>query len=135
VPAPAGAGDREPIIALVHALYAAAPVRLADHAGLVLEVEGDETADRILADAAAALARTLAAVRSPDFTGPVVLGGGVLGRGGRLAERLAAIIGADEVHPVADGVLGVCVLALSHAGALVDAAVFERLAGSLDAMR
>ena len=75
---------------MVRALYGAAPVRLADYARLVFEVEGDETADRILDDAAGALARTLTAVRSPTVSGPLVLGGGILGRGGRLADRLAA---------------------------------------------
>ena len=89
-----------------------APVRLADHARLVFEVDGDETADRILDDAAAALARTLDAVRSPTVAGPLVLGGGILGRGGQLADRLVAARGADDVPAVADGVLGVCVLAL-----------------------
>ena len=69
VPAPSDAGDREPIMAVVRALYAGPPVRLADYAGLVFEVNGDETADRILDDAAAALARTLAAVRSPHRLG------------------------------------------------------------------
>ena len=116
VPAPSDAGDREPIMAVVRALYAGPPVRLADYAGLVFEVDGDATADRILDDAAAALARTLAAVRSPTVSGPVVLGGGILGRGRQLADRLAAACGADEVHAVADGAVGVCVLALRHAG-------------------
>jgi glucosamine kinase len=50
VPAPSDAGDREPIMAVVRALYAGPPVRLADYAGLVFEVDGDGTADRILDD-------------------------------------------------------------------------------------
>jgi glucosamine kinase len=135
VPAPTGAGDREPVLALVRTLYAGPPVRLADHARLVFEADGDATADRILDEAAAALARTLAAVRSPAVSGPVVLGGGILGRGGRLAERLARTCGAEEVHTVTDGALGVCVLALRHAGAHVDAAAFQRLSASLAAVR
>jgi glucosamine kinase len=134
-PAPSDAGDREPIIAVVRALYGAAPVRLADYAGLVFEVEGDGTADRILDDASAALARTLTAVRSPTVSGPVVLGGGILGRGGQLADRLTAVFGAEEVHAVADGALGVSVLALRHAGTHVDAAMFRRLTTSLSAVR
>ena len=135
VPAPSDAGDREPIIALVRALYGAAPVRLADHARLVFEAHGDETADRILDDAAAALAQTLDAVRSPTVAGPLVLGGGILGRGGQLADRLAAASGMEDVYAVADGVLGVCTLALRQAGTVVDAAVFERLEASLVAVR
>jgi glucosamine kinase len=135
VPGPAGPGDRTPIMAAVRTLYGGPPVRLADYARLVFEVDGDGTADRILDDAAAALARTLSAVRTPAVPGPVVLGGGVLGRGGRLAGRLAAACGADEVHTVPDGAVGVAVLALRHAGIDVDAATFERLSTSLGALR
>jgi glucosamine kinase len=134
-PVPTHPGDRGPIIALVRALYAEAPVRLADHARLVFEVDGDETAERIIDEAGAALARSLDAVRSPTVTGPVVLGGGIVGRGGRLVDRLVAASGAEEVHAVADGALGVCVLALRHAGTHVDAAMFQRLATSLAALR
>jgi glucosamine kinase len=135
ISAPSEAGDREPIKALVRALYAGPPVRLADYAGLVFQVDGDRTADRILDDAAAALARTLTAVRSPTVSGPVVLGGGILGRADQLVDRLAAVSGADEVHAVADGAVGVSVLALRHAGTYVDTAVFEQVATSLDAAR
>jgi N-acetylglucosamine kinase-like BadF-type ATPase len=134
-PAPTNAGDREPIMAVVRALYADPPVRLADYAGLVFDAEGDETADRILDDAAAALARSLTAVRSPTLSGPVVLGGGILGRGRQVADRLAAACGVVEVLAVADGAVGVCVLALRQAGTHVDAAVFEQLTTSLAAVR
>ncbi len=131
VTAPTHAGDREPIIAVVRALYDGPPVRLADHARLVFEVDGDEVADRILDDAAAALDRTINAVRSPTVSGPVVLGGGILGRGGQLVDRLDAARGATEVLIVADGVVGVSVLALRSAGTSVDAAMFQRLTASL----
>jgi len=135
VPAPSYAGDREPIAAAVRALYAGPPVRLAAFAGLVFEAGGDVTASRILDDAVTALARTLAAVRSPAVSGPVVLGGGILGRGPGVAGRLAAAAGAAEVHAVADGAVGVCVLALRHAGTYVDRPVFRQLATSLSAVR
>ena len=123
-------------MAVVRALYAGPPVRLADYAALVFEVDGDETADRILDDAAAALARTLTAVRSPTVSGPVVLGGGILGRGpsGRRSARRRAAA-RQEVHAVADGVVGVCVLALRHVGTHVDAAMFEQVTTSLTAGR
>jgi glucosamine kinase len=134
VPQPSDGGDRTSITAVVRALYAGPPVRLADYAGLVFEVDGDATADRILDDAAAALARTLAAVRSPAVSGPVVLGGGILGRRRQVADRLAAC-GAGEVHAVADGAVGVCVLTLRHAGTHVDAAVFQQVRTSLTALR
>ena len=99
------------------------------------EVKGDETADCILDEAAAALARTLAAVRSPTVSGPVVLGGGILGRGGQVTDRLAASCGAEEVHAVADGAVGVCILTLRHAGTSVDASVFQQVTTSLTAVR
>ncbi len=135
VAAPSEASDREPILAVVRALYAGPPVRLADYARLAFEVDGDGAADRILDDAAAALERTLTAVRSPAVSGPVVLGGGILGRGGQLVDRLVAARGAVEVHVVADGALGVSVLALRSAGTNVDAAMFQRLTTSLTAVR
>jgi N-acetylglucosamine kinase-like BadF-type ATPase len=122
-------------VALVRTLYAGPPVRLADHAVLAFEAAGDRVADGILDEAATALARTLGAVRSSTVSGPVVLGGGVLGRGGPLADRLAVASGAAEVHVVADGALGACVLALRHAGRHVDAAVFGRLRDSLSRVR
>ena len=135
VPAPSAPGDREPIMAVLRALYAGPPVRLADYAGLAFDVNGDETADRILDDTAAALARTLDAVRTPTVSGPLVLGGGILGRGPQVADRLAAASGAEEIHAVADGAVGVSVLALRHAGTHVDAAVFQRVTTSLTALR
>jgi N-acetylglucosamine kinase-like BadF-type ATPase len=135
VPAPSGPGDRRPIMALVRALYAGPPVRLADYAGLAFEADRDGTADRILDDAAAALARTLDAVRSPSVSGPVVVGGGILGRRRQFADRLAAASGAEEVYAVADGAVGVCVLALRHAGTSVDAALFRQLTTALTAVR
>jgi glucosamine kinase len=135
VPAPAEAGDRAPILAVLRSLYASPPVRLADHARLVFEVHEDRSAEGILDDAAAALARTLAAVRSPAFSGPLVLGGGILGHGRRLADRLAVASGAQEVHAVADGVVGVCVLALRHSGTDVETAVFGQVTTSLAELR
>jgi glucosamine kinase len=135
VPAASEVGDRRPILAMVRTLYAGPPVRLADYAGLVFEVEGDAITDRILDDAAVALARTLDAVRTPTVSGPVVLGGGILGRRRQVADRLAAASGVEEIHAVADGALGVCVLSLRHAGTSVDADLFRRLRTSLTALR
>jgi N-acetylglucosamine kinase-like BadF-type ATPase len=135
VTAGSDADNREAVLAVVRALYGGPPVRLADYAGLVFEVERDETADRILDDAAAALARTLNAVRSPTVSGPVVLGGGILSRGRQLADRLAAACGAEEVQVVTDGALGACVLTLRHSGTYVDAATFQQVTTSLAAVR
>jgi glucosamine kinase len=135
LPTPSDADDREPITALVRALYAGPPVRLADYAGLAFDASGDESADHILDGAAAALARTLAAVRSPTVTGPLVLGGGILWHRRQLADRVAAAGEAEEVHVVADGAVGVSVLTLRHAGTDVDTAVFRQLTTSLAAVR
>ncbi len=135
VAAPSGPGDREPILAVVRALYAGPPVRLADFAALVSEAHGDETSERILDGAAAALVTSLGAVGSPAVPGPVVLGGGILGRGPQVAERVAVACGAEEVHVVADGTVGAAVLALRHSGALVDEAVFDEVTTSLAALR
>ena len=135
VAAPSDAGDREPIIAVVRALYDGPPVRLADYARLVFEVAGDGTATRILDEAAAALERTLTAVRSPALSGPLVLGGGILGHGDQLVDRLVAARDAAEVHVVGDGTLGVTVLALRRVGTDVDASMFQRLTASLTAVR
>jgi N-acetylglucosamine kinase-like BadF-type ATPase len=135
VPGPSGPGDREPVRAVVTALYAGPPVRLADFAALASDTDGDETSERILDDAAVALVQTLTAVRSAAVSGPVVLGGGILGRGPRVAERVAAACGADEVHAVTDGAVGAAVLALRHAGTHVDEAVFREVTTSLAAVR
>jgi N-acetylglucosamine kinase-like BadF-type ATPase len=135
VPASSEGGDREPVRAVVKALYADPPVRLADFAALVFDTEGDETAEGILDDAAAALVRTLTAVRAPAVSGPVVLGGGILGRGARVAERIAEAYGATEVQVVADGAIGAAVLALRHTGTDVDEAVFGEVTASLAAVR
>ena len=135
VPAPAAAADREPILAMVRALYAGPPVRLADLAGLAFEADRDQTAAGILDDAAAALARTLSAVRSPTVSGPVVLGGGIMGHGPQITDRLAAVLDGEEVRIVSDGVVGVCVLALRHDGTPVDAVRFNQVTASLTAAR
>src|SRR5262245_1961786 len=135
VSSPSDADDRAAISAMVRSLYAGAPVRLADYAGLVFDVDQDQVADRILDDAVAALSRTLTAVRSDTVSGPVVLGGGVLGRSPQLADRLAAACGADEVRMVADGAVGVAVLALRQAAIEVDPVVFEQVTSSLAAVR
>lgn len=132
---PPATGGRETILAVVRALYAGPPVRLADFAGLVFEADADGIADEILDEAARALVRTLNAVRSPTISGPVVLGGGVLARGHQLTERLTAACEGEEVRVVADGTVGVGVLALRHSGTTIDEAVFHRLGTSLTSVR
>jgi glucosamine kinase len=115
---------------LVPALYAQRPVQLAEFAPLAFAVHDDPSARRILVAASAALADLVAVVRTPDLDGPVVGGGSVLVRGMLAAppELRAALVppaGETEVVPVADGVLGACVLALRSVDVEVDEALFR----------
>jgi N-acetylglucosamine kinase-like BadF-type ATPase len=117
---------------LVPALYARQPVQLAELAPLAFAVHDDPTARRILVAASAALADLVAAVRVPDLEGPVIGGGSVLVRGLLAAppELRAALVppaGDTDVVPVADGVVGACVLALSNVGVEVDERLFARV--------
>jgi glucosamine kinase len=124
-------GDRTRALAeLIPALYARQPVQLAEFAPLAFAVHDDPTARRILVAASAALADLVAAVRVPDLEGPVIGGGSVLVRGLLAAppELQAALVppaGDTEVVPVADGVVGACVLALRSAGVEVDEVLFR----------
>src|SRR5262249_7030290 len=72
VPAPSDAGDREPIMAVVRALYADPPVRLADYAGLGFEGDGGGAAGPIPHDAGAAPPRTPPPGRAPPPPRPPV---------------------------------------------------------------
>jgi glucosamine kinase len=115
---------------LVPALYSWRPVQLAQFAPLAFAVHDDPTARRILVAASAALADLVATVRVPDLAGPVVGGGSVLVRGllGAPPELRAEFIppaGDTEVVPVADGVVGACVLALRSSGVEVDEAMYR----------
>jgi N-acetylglucosamine kinase-like BadF-type ATPase len=122
---------------VTRSLYAARPVRLADLAVLAFETAGDPVADAIVAAAAQGLATSLRAVLSPGLDGPVVLGGGVLGRSRALREAVLAAYTGDGTAPeplvVHDGAVGAAVLALRQAGAEVDGALFRSLATSIAA--
>lgn len=116
------------LVAATAALYAMPPLRLADFASLVFTAagRGDEVAAEILDRAAAGLAETLAAVRTPDVEGPLVAAGSVLARQPDFAARVApGAVVAD------DGLAGAAVLALRHAGVHVDDAVYARVTSSL----
>jgi N-acetylglucosamine kinase-like BadF-type ATPase len=115
---------------LVPALYSRRPVQLAEFAPLAFAVNDDPTARQILVAASTALSDLVAAVRVPDLDGPVIGGGSVLVRGLLAAppELRAALVppaGATEVVPVADGVVGACVLALKGVGVEVDEVMFR----------
>ena len=117
---------------LVSALYARPPISLAEFAPLAFAAHEDQVARPILVGASAALAELLAAVRTPDLPGPVVVGGSIIVRG-MLAARpslqaeLVPPAGGDPVMPVTDGLVGAAVLALRHAGLEVEDALFHTI--------
>jgi glucosamine kinase len=124
----AGRGDA--LRQLVSALYARPPVSLAGFAPLAFAVHDDQVARAILVGASAALADLLSAVRVPDLTGPVVVGGSVIVHGmlaapPGLRAELVPPAGDDSVIPVSDGLVGAAVLVLRHAGLEVDEALFR----------
>jgi glucosamine kinase len=116
---------------LVSALYARPPVSLAGFAPLAFAVHDDQAARAILVGASAALADLLSAVRVPDLTGPVVVGGSVIVHGMLAAPGLRDVLvppaGENSVIPVSDGLVGAAVLVLRHAGREVDEALFRRI--------
>ncbi|GAB3821244.1 BadF/BadG/BcrA/BcrD ATPase family protein [Tessaracoccus terricola] len=128
---------------LVHeigiASYAELPVRLARHASLAFDVPEDPVASGILDEAAAGLATTLRTAMASGVPGPVIVAGGLLAGPAGLRDRLGKAMGdvlpVAGLVPVVDGVVGACVLALRELGADVDAAVFERIAGTVAAHR
>jgi glucosamine kinase len=117
---------------LVSALYARPPISLADFAPLAFTAHEDPVARPILIGAAAALANLLSAVREPDLSGPVVVGGSVIVRGmlaapPSLRAELVPPAGGDAVIPVSDGLVGAAVLVLRHVGLDLDEALFRRI--------
>jgi N-acetylglucosamine kinase-like BadF-type ATPase len=113
-------------------LYESRPVELARLAPHAFELRDDAVAERILLDAADALARLLEATRGANDDGPIVTGGSVLAAGMRVAPeifraRLSDAVGGAELIPVADGTVGAAVLGLRQTGVTVDDALFSRL--------
>jgi N-acetylglucosamine kinase-like BadF-type ATPase len=126
------AGRTEALRQLVSALYARPPISLAEFAPLAFAAHDDHVARQILLGASAALADLLAAVRTPDLAGPIVVGGSVIVRGmltapPSLQAQLVPAAGRDAVIPVSDGLVGAAVLLLRHAGLDVDEALFRRI--------
>ncbi len=121
-------GRTSALVAATAALYAMAPLRLADFASLVFVAAGagDRVAAGILDEAAAGLTETLAAVRTSDVEGPLVAAGSVLARQPDFANRVApgAVVATD-------GLAGAAVLALRRAGVHVDDDVYLRVTSSL----
>lgn len=114
------------------------PAQIAQFAPLAFAVPEDPTAARIVAEGEEALVRTYQAVIRAEVRGPVVLGGGVAGRFPDLPaaiERVQRALGHPiNVQRVVDGTAGAAVMALRHAGHLVDRGVFDRIHGSLPSL-
>lgn len=121
-------GRPDALVQLVKSLYALAPIELAAFAPLAVAVgspgadgDGDPVAAGILRRAGSRLADSLAAVL--ERPGPLVIGGGVLGREGlvrdafleRLGDRRAGL----ALRPVVDGAVGAGLLALRADGVTV----------------
>ncbi|MDQ1530762.1 MAG: glucosamine kinase [Microbacteriaceae bacterium] len=127
------------LMELIDRVYAERPVQLARFAPLAFRAGGDPAARDILTEAAASLARTLAAVRPAGSAGPVVLGGSVLGAllagDSTLAEPLTTALGPAERIPVRDGLAGAAVLALLRRGIAVDDEIFDRVRRELAAVQ
>ena len=130
---PGAEGGREAALRqLVSAIYARPPISLAELAPLAFAAHEDPVARSILLDASAAVAGLLAAVRVPDLTGPVVVGGSVMVHGmlaapPSLQSELVPPAGGDPVIPVSDGLVGAAVLALREAGTEVDDPLFRTI--------
>ncbi|WP_427015815.1 N-acetylglucosamine kinase [Pseudarthrobacter sp. P1] len=129
--------------ALMNAVYALRPVELSRFAPLAFAPTGDAVAAEILDRAAAALARTLAAVLDPAVCGPLVFAGSVLTRGSAVATAVLAAVGplpgsaggAATATPAEDGMVGAAVVALQRSGIPVDADVHARISASLATLR
>jgi N-acetylglucosamine kinase-like BadF-type ATPase len=96
--------------------------------------DADPVAVKILVSARERLVRTLAAVRVPEITGPVILGGSVARRLPGLSAAVRQSAAAD-VRIVPDGLVGASVLALRKAGVAVDQDMFDRVTASLADIR
>jgi glucosamine kinase len=126
------AGRAKGLQQLVSVVYARPPIALAEFAPLAFAAHDDHVARPILVGASAALADLLNAVRSPDLTGPVVVGGSVIVRGmlaapPSLQAALVPLESGDGVIPVSDGLVGAAVLVLRQAGQEVDEALFQTM--------
>lgn len=117
-------------------IYAMRPVEVSQFSRLAFGVD-DPVARRIVADAAAALARTLTGVVAPEVAGPVVMNGGVVSQNPDFvaAVRAAADVPATEYVTVTDGVVGAAVLALRELGETVGELVFDTIVSTLDQVR
>lgn len=120
---------------LIDWAYSLAPVQLAQLTPLALDEanRGDAVARQICDEAAD---RVLGAVASlpGSGSGPVVVGGGVMGMDSPVAKRVRDELG-DAALRVTDGVVGAALLAVGMLGGSPDEAHRQRVAASLQQVR
>ncbi len=108
-----------------------APVRLAQFAGLAFEALPDPVAERIVDEAAAALAATVAGLVPVGTTTPIVACGGVLVGQPELQRRVTTALAELDREvtfiPVTDGLAGAVTMALRANGVAVDEALLARI--------
>jgi glucosamine kinase len=132
------ASGRPALARLVDLVYDMRPVGVARFAPLAFAAGGDEVAAEIVRGASEALAHTLDTIVDDPAAGPLVLGGSILLHQPVVASAVEHSFqrrAGGAVVRVADGTAGAAALALRHGGVAVDAAVFARIAGSLEALR
>ncbi|NNG40477.1 hypothetical protein HJ588_14505 [Flexivirga sp. ID2601S] len=132
--------DREATAqALVTATYRIGAPGIATFAPIAFaHSETDDTARRIVDEAATGLARTVIALGAPPDPAALVVGGSVLFHQQALRDRLSALLtehGWTGLTPVADGMTGAVVMSLRAAGYDVSAASHRRITASLAAIR
>jgi glucosamine kinase len=133
-------GRSRVLVQLMDEIYDHRPVELARLAPLAFGALDDPIARDILTAAAGELAELLAATRGDDARGPIVLGGGVLSAGVRLAPSIfagpleSAADGA-ELIAVHDGLVGAAVMGLRHAGLSVDGELLSRIQDDVARLR
>lgn len=125
-------GRSDALEGLVGAMYGRPPIELAALAPFAF-AQPDAVAEGILRAAGEHLADTLAAVLTE--TGPLVIGGSVLGRPGPVRDAFLARLGsaAEGLDPVAvaDGAIGAAFLAVRAAGGSPDAGTLATLTDTI----
>lgn len=120
---------------LIDWAYSMAPVQLAQLAPLALDEanRGDAVAQQICHEAATRILATVTSLPGAG-TGPVVVGGGVMGPDSPVARRVFEELG-DSALRVTDGVVGSALLAVGMLGGTSDEAHRRRIADSLQQVR
>ncbi|MEO6943710.1 MAG: BadF/BadG/BcrA/BcrD ATPase family protein [Lacisediminihabitans sp.] len=133
-------GRPQTLVRLMDKIYELRPVELARLAPLAFGALDDPIARDILVEAAGELGALLETTRGDDARGPIVLGGGILSAGMKLApsifaEKLEVAADGAELIVVPDGVVGAAVIGLMRAGVSVDEEIFLRIQNGVELLR